>query len=153
VAFLATKKEFALFKEVTLIAAVPFGITAVLSDIIIAIALCILLGSNRSSFEDTNNIINKLIVFAINRCILISAAALAETIVFSVLPNSFYSVAIDFVIGKLYANSLLAVLNSRAVLGSNSRDVSNSTELSASFHVARHSDNIFNQVRTRDSIS
>ena len=46
---------------------------------------------------------------------------------------------------KVYANSLLAVLNSRAVL-SNSRDVSDSTELSTSFHVARHSDNIFNQV-------
>lgn len=43
---------------------------------------------------------------------------------------------------KVYANSLLAVLNSRAALGSNSRNVSDSTELSASFHVARHQDNI-----------
>ena len=47
---------------------------------------------------------------------------------------------------KVYANSLLAVLNSRAVLGSNSRDVSDSTELSTSFQVARHPDNIFSQV-------
>ena len=91
--------------------------------------------------------------------------AVAETIVFSVLPNSFYSLAIDFVIGKcssksssliiikwrlimikVYANSLLAVLNSRAVLGSNSRDASDSTELSTSFQVARHPDNVFSQV-------
>jgi len=154
VTFLAMIKEFSRFKEVTLIAVVPFGITAVLSDIVIAIALCVLLESNRSSFEDTNNLINKLIVFAINRCILTSAVAVAETIVFSVLPNSFYSLAIDFVIGKLYANSLLAVLNSRAVLGSNSRDVSDSSELSTSFHVARHQDNIYiSQVRTRESTS
>ena len=89
------KKEFTRFKEVTvgaiflfksearliksliqLIAAVPFGISTVLSDIIIAIALCVLLGSNRSSFDDTNNIINKLIIFAINRCILTSCVLL-----------------------------------------------------------------------------
>ena len=43
----------------------------------------------------------------------------------------------------VYANSLLAVLNSRVALGSNSRNVSDSTELSTSFHVARHQDNIF----------
>lgn len=71
---------------------------------------------------------------------------------------------------KVYANSLLAVLNSRVALESNSRNVSDSTELSASFHVARHQDNIYlsqvmlsiyssyyltqtKQVRTRDSTS
>jgi len=154
VIFLSMKKEFARFKEVTLVAVVPFGVTTVISDIIIAIALCVLLGSNRSSFDDTNSIINKLIVFAINRCILISAVAVAETIIFSVLPNSFYSLAIDFVIGKLYANSLLAVLNSRLALGSNSQDVSHSTELSTSFHVAPHQDNIYlGQIGTRESNS
>jgi len=152
VVFLSMKKEFARFKEVTLIAAVPFGVAAVLSDIIIAVALCVLLGSNRSSFDDTNSVINKLIVFAINRCILTSTVAVVETIVFSVLPNSFYSLAIDFVIGKLYANSLLAVLNSRVALGSNSRNVSGSTELSTSFHVAPHQDDIYlGQVQTQES--
>jgi len=154
VVFLFIKKEFSRFKEVTLIAAVPFGICAVISDILIAVALCVLLGSNRSAFQDTNNIINKLIIFAINRCILTSAVAVAETIIFSVLPNSFYSVAMDFIIGKLYANSLLAVLNSRVMLDTNSRDASDSTELSTSFHasaVAHHQNNILSQVRTRES--
>ena len=87
--------------------------------------------------------------------------AVAETIVFSILPNTFYSLAIDFVVGKcsfkspshlmkrqltmikVYANSLLAVLNSRAALGSNPRNVSDSTELSTSFHVAPHQDNSY----------
>lgn len=50
----------------------PFGVLAILSDILIAIALCLLLDSNRSDFEDTNLLINKLIVYAINRCILTS---------------------------------------------------------------------------------
>ncbi|KAG6837375.1 hypothetical protein H0H93_010533 [Arthromyces matolae] len=37
---------------------------------------------------------------------------------FTALPNSFYSFAFDFIIGKLYANSLLATLNSRSALRS-----------------------------------
>jgi len=149
VIFFAIKKEFMRLKEVTLMAVVPFGTATVLSDIIIAIALCVLLGSNRSSFKDsdTNNIINKIIVFVISRGILLSAVAVAETIVFSVQPNSLYSLAIDFVIGKVYANSLLVALNSRA--GSNSQDVSDS----AGFRVARHLDNItfLGPVQTRES--
>jgi len=114
----------------------------------------VLLGSRRSTFQDTNSILDKLIIFAINRCILTSTVAVVETIVFSILPNSFYSVAMDFVIGKLYANSLLAVLNSRVVFGPNSRDVSDSTELSTNFHasaVAHHQNNVLSQIRTRDS--
>jgi len=157
VTFLFIKKEFQRLKEASLIAAVPFGITAVLSDIIIAATLCVLLGSNRSAFEDTNSVINGIIIFAINRCILTSAVAVAETIVFSILPNSFYSLAMDFVIGKLYANSLLAVLNSRATLSlrSNVRETSDSAELSTSFRVTSavqsHQSNVLSQVRTRES--
>ena len=50
---------------------------------------------------------------------------------------------------KVYANSLLAVLNSRAALGSNSQNVSDSTEISTSFHVAPHQDNTYlSQVST-----
>lgn len=37
---------------------------------------------------------------------------------------------------KVYANSLLAVLNSRVALESNSRDASGSTQLSTGFHVS-----------------
>lgn len=154
VAFLFIKKEFERFKDVTLIAVVPFGITAIISDIIVAATLCVLLGSKRSAFEDTNSTINTFIIFAVNRCILTSTVAVAETIVFSVLANSFYSVAIDFVIGKLYANSLLAVLNSRATVRSNSRKALDSMELSTSFHasaIENHQTNILSQARTRES--
>ncbi|KJA15314.1 hypothetical protein HYPSUDRAFT_72104 [Hypholoma sublateritium FD-334 SS-4] len=147
------KKQFVLLKEVSLTSVVPFGITTVISDILIAAALCVLLASNRSSFADTNSVINKLIIFAVNRCILTCAAAIAETIVFSVLPNSFYTLALDFVIGKLYANSLLAVLNARADLRPNARNDS-STELSTSFNVTpailNHHASLI-QVRTRQS--
>ncbi|PPQ65279.1 hypothetical protein CVT26_000239 [Gymnopilus dilepis] len=147
-------KEFVRLKTLSFSSVIPFGLSVVLSDILIAVALCILLYNNRSEFSDTNSIINKLIVYTINRCILTTAVAIAETVVFSALPDTFYSFAMDFIIGKLYANSLLAVLNSRAVLRAPSRDDMSSTELSTRFHVAsavaNHQTSLF-QVRTRGS--
>ncbi|CAA7267161.1 unnamed protein product [Cyclocybe aegerita] len=154
VVYLFIKKQFSRLKEVALNNALPFGISAIISDITIAAALCMLLRNSRTTFEDTNTVINRLIIFAINRCILTSAMAILETIVFTVLPNSFYSLAIDFVIGKLYANSLLAVLNSRARLRSGTtQEESSATEMSLRFNVtsavANHQTSLL-QVRTRD---
>jgi len=110
------KKQFHRLREVTFIAALPFAVAAILSDVLIAVTLCILLGSSRTEFEDTNSLINKLMVFAINRTLLTSVVAIAEVIVFVILPNSFYTFGIDFIIGKLYANSFLATLNSRQAM-------------------------------------
>ncbi|KAJ3503446.1 hypothetical protein NLJ89_g8429 [Agrocybe chaxingu] len=154
VVYLFIKKQFARLKEVALTSALPFGVSAIISDITIAAALCMLLRNSRTTFEDTNTVINRLIIFAINRCILTSAMAILETIVFTILPNSFYSLAIDFVIGKLYANSLLAVLNSRARLRSGTtQEESSATEMSLRFNVtsavANHQTSLL-QVRTRD---
>jgi len=110
------KSSLSKLHEVTYSGALPFGILAVLSDVLIALALCILLGSNRSDFKDTNTLIDKLIIIAINRCVLTSAVCIAEVITFIARPDTFYFLAIDFTIGKLYTNSLLASLNSRRSL-------------------------------------
>ncbi|KAF8199582.1 hypothetical protein BJ912DRAFT_1129664 [Pholiota molesta] len=147
------KRRFILLKEVSLTSALPFGVTTIISDILIAVALCALLSSNRSSFQDTNNVINRLIIFAVNRCILTCAMAIVETIVFSTLPNSFYSLALDFVIGKLYANSLLAVLNARANLRPDPQQDLSSTELSTAFNftsITNHHTSLI-QVRSREN--
>ncbi|KAL9714124.1 hypothetical protein Ac2012v2_002432 [Leucoagaricus gongylophorus] len=126
------KRQFMRLQEISFIAALPFGITAVLSDIIIAVALCVLLQSNKSDFKDTNHIINKLIIYAINRCLLTSVVAVVEVVLFSVMPNPFYTFSIDFVIGKLYANSLLAALNSRGSIRTTLVE-SDSNEMSTNF--------------------
>lgn len=110
------KKEFSALSQITLYAATPFAVTAVLSDIFIAASLCILLHGNRGSYVETNALVNTLMVYAINRCLLTSAVAVAEVIAFAISPGSLWFIAIDFVIGKLYANSLLASLNSRSAL-------------------------------------
>ncbi|PBL03611.1 hypothetical protein ARMGADRAFT_24330 [Armillaria gallica] len=129
------KKEFSRLNEVNFVAVLPFGITAILSDILIAVGLCLLLERSRTNFANTNYLIKTLIGYAITRCLLTSLMAVVEVIVFVTKPTSFYSFAIDFVIGKLWSNSLLASLNSRRSL----RDTFNrkdSGTMSTGFRVA-----------------
>lgn len=57
---------------------IPFGVFAILSDIIIAATLVVLLRRNRSEFEDTNSLIKRLIVYAVNRCVLTSYVGLVS---------------------------------------------------------------------------
>ncbi|KAJ8585816.1 hypothetical protein M405DRAFT_824297 [Rhizopogon salebrosus TDB-379] len=116
VVLMSQKKRFDALPQITLYAATPFAITAVLSDVCITIALCVLLHGNRSPVIETNVLVNTLIIYAINRCLLTSIVAVAEVIAFVISPNSLWFIAIDFVIGKLYANSFLASLNSRSAL-------------------------------------
>ncbi|THH07056.1 hypothetical protein EW145_g3639 [Phellinidium pouzarii] len=110
------KKRLNSLAQLTYIAALPFAVAAVLSDIAIVVALCLLLQHNKTSFRSTNVLLNYLIVYAINRCLLTSIVAISEVVVFATIPNSFWYLAIDFVVGKCYANSLLATLNSRSAL-------------------------------------
>lgn len=123
VVFLFIKKRFDKLPEFTLSAAMPFALFAVLSDIFIAAALCVLLYGSRTGFQRTNTLVNTLMVYAINRCVLTSVVAVAEVIVFAVSPHSLWFLAIDFVVGKLYANSLLATLNSRRSINSGSESI------------------------------
>ncbi|KAE9407499.1 hypothetical protein BT96DRAFT_104249 [Gymnopus androsaceus JB14] len=103
VAFLFVSKTFDKFQTsstVKLAAATPFAIFAVLSDVLIAVSLCMLLHENRGGWRSTNALITTLIVYAVNRCLLTSAVAITEVIVFILHPKSLWFLAIDFVIGK-----------------------------------------------------
>ncbi|KAJ8692918.1 hypothetical protein PTI98_010183 [Pleurotus ostreatus] len=118
------KKRFDRLSELNYIAALPFAVAAILSDVLVAASLCYLLGSTKTDFDDTRNILNKLIIWSINRCVLTSAVAIIETIVFVAVPHSLYYFAFDFIIGKLYVNSLLAAFNSRKSLHGSAVDTS-----------------------------
>lgn len=142
VAFCFIKKDFARLTEFALFAATPFAITAVLSDILIAGSLCILLHGSRTGFKRTNALVTTLIIYAINRCLLTCAVAIVEVIIFSLRPHALWYLAIDFVVGKLYANSLLATLNSRQAL---------QTRAGTSIHSGNVTTDIEFQSRVRDS--
>ncbi|EJD04445.1 uncharacterized protein FOMMEDRAFT_107176 [Fomitiporia mediterranea MF3/22] len=109
-------KELSKLPTITLNAALPFAITAVFPDVLIAISLCYFLHSVKSGFRGTNALLNTLMIYAVNRCLLTSVVAIVEVVLFKTIPGSFYFLAVDFCIGKLYANSLLATLNTRQAL-------------------------------------
>ncbi|PAV16710.1 hypothetical protein PNOK_0833000 [Pyrrhoderma noxium] len=109
-------KKFSRLPELNNTAALPFAIFAMVSDIAITCALIFLLQNRRTTFKSTNMLINYLIIYTINRCLLTSIIALVELIVFVSSPHTFWFLALDFVIGKCYVNSFLATLNTRSSL-------------------------------------
>ncbi|KAF8896846.1 hypothetical protein CPB84DRAFT_1748141 [Gymnopilus junonius] len=141
VTLMLIKKEFAKLAQINFYAATPFAIFAVLSDFMITGALIYFLHGHRTTFRKTNTLVSKLIVYAINRCLLTAIVEIAECIVyqgstnlfiteFSTLTKSLWFLSIDFVIGKLYANSLLATLNSRRMLTSRHKSTVGSVHMS-----------------------
>ncbi|KIO09719.1 hypothetical protein M404DRAFT_996560 [Pisolithus tinctorius Marx 270] len=92
---------------------------AAIAEVLIAVSLCVLFydGSSHSAFPRTKRLLNTLIIYAVNRCLLTLLVTLAE-LVTTVVNQDTWAVGLDFTIGKLYANSLLASLNSREYLRS-----------------------------------
>ncbi|KAI6099241.1 hypothetical protein EDD16DRAFT_531211 [Pisolithus croceorrhizus] len=62
-------------------------------------------------------LMNTLIIYAVNRCLLTLPVIVAEVVV-TIAGQAAWSMGLNFIIGKLYANSLLASLNSREHLRS-----------------------------------
>ncbi|SJL01075.1 uncharacterized protein ARMOST_04391 [Armillaria ostoyae] len=127
------RKEFSMINEV-FVSSPLLTITAILSDLLIALGLCLLLQRSRTNFANTNYIIKTLVGYAITRCLLTSIMTVVEVVLIAQPQTPFYSFAVDFVIGKLWSNSLLASLNSRRSL----RDTfnrRNSGSMSTSFRV------------------
>ncbi|KAI6139600.1 hypothetical protein EDD17DRAFT_1902851 [Pisolithus thermaeus] len=132
IVLLLVNEETSVAKQIRFYASTPFTVAFALAEVLITTSLCILLydSGTRSSFSSTKRILTTLIIYAVNRCILVLVVALAESIT-TVELQSAWSMAIDFVIGKFYANSLLATLNTRQHL----RSQGSTTESNEGIHV------------------
>ncbi|KAH9486123.1 hypothetical protein JR316_0000187 [Psilocybe cubensis] len=80
-------------------------------DILITVVLFFLLQGSRSKLPNLNLIIDALILYTFEIGSLTSVAAVATMICWIVLDQSLIFLGLHFVIGKLYANSLLARLD------------------------------------------
>ncbi|KAJ7850136.1 hypothetical protein B0H13DRAFT_2360851 [Mycena leptocephala] len=87
---------------------------SVLSDVLITAGLSWRLHSARTGIQATNNLLNYMIMFAINRGALTMTTAILELILFFALPGTFYFFGMIWFTGKLYMNSMLATLNTRS---------------------------------------
>ncbi|KAF9554904.1 hypothetical protein CPC08DRAFT_753380 [Agrocybe pediades] len=106
-------KTFGTLPQSKYYSAIPLAITNICANVLINGALIYLLRGHRSGIQRTDNIVKRLIIYAVNRCLLISCLEIVEIIVFSTSTHTLWYLGIDFVMAKLYANSLLASLNSR----------------------------------------
>jgi len=93
--------------------ALSFGVAA---DTIIAAALCFFLRRLRTGFESSDSLVHSLSIYAINTGALTSATSITTLVVYNAYPNTFHCMASYFVLGKLYAISFLATLNTRKII-------------------------------------
>ncbi|KAI1783965.1 hypothetical protein LXA43DRAFT_289843 [Ganoderma leucocontextum] len=93
---------------------------------LIVAGLCYYLHSKRTGFRSTDSIIDRLIVYAINRGVLTTMCHTAYLITTVALPKRFIDLPFGLLDGKLYCNTLLATLNAQKSLR---RDGDNVVEL------------------------
>ncbi|KAF8630595.1 hypothetical protein AX15_002841 [Amanita polypyramis BW_CC] len=85
-------------------------------DILITISLCYLLRKQKKYMSRMDHILNSLILYTFETGALTCIATIVVLIFWLTMPTNFIFMSLYFVIIKLYANSLLATLNSRKVL-------------------------------------
>ncbi|KAI6021747.1 hypothetical protein BKA83DRAFT_4286931 [Pisolithus microcarpus] len=111
--------ETSLSMQISLHIGTPALAIYMLAEIMIAVSLCTLLydGSSRSSFPRTKRLLNTLIIYAVNRCLLAVLVTIAE-LVTEVNNQAAWTITLDFICQGVYSNSLLASLNTREYLRS-----------------------------------
>jgi hypothetical protein len=87
-----------------------------LCDVIIAITMVTFLFKARTSFHDTNDVLNKLITLTVETGMITALATITEIILLVVYRHNNTHFIVCLMLGKLYSNTLLATLNTRAIL-------------------------------------
>ncbi|KAJ3926990.1 MAG: hypothetical protein NXY57DRAFT_668452 [Lentinula lateritia] len=95
----------------------PWALTVALAlsagvDVVITIMMMILLRQSRAKSLSLNDVINSLFVLTLENGAITSLAAIICMILWLTM-NNFVFLGLYFIIGKLYGNSILAVLNYR----------------------------------------
>ncbi|KAM5535907.1 hypothetical protein V8D89_010347 [Ganoderma adspersum] len=96
----------------------PYMILAVAADLFLAVTLTSMSRGRSTGWNDhprLRTMFHQVITLLINRCILISGAAIARLVIFMILPWTAWFMVADFIMGKLYANSFMACLNARSL--------------------------------------
>ncbi|KAI0636134.1 hypothetical protein C8Q77DRAFT_1155841 [Trametes polyzona] len=106
---------FAEFKGVAWMTSAGFGV-AVVVDSLLTGTLILALRRSRTGFRRTDSLIDVLIIYAVNTGLLTGIFSLLSFIFAIVAPGNLIYSAFNLISAKLYANSLLAVLNSRKAL-------------------------------------
>ncbi|KAA1465968.1 hypothetical protein DENSPDRAFT_876138 [Dentipellis sp. KUC8613] len=117
-AYTARGLEMTFFTELDEIKGLTMSInsTTAATDISIAVVLCALLHNSRTGFRRSDNMINKLMIFAVNTGLLTSIDAICSLTFVAAMPDKFIYICFFFNLGRLYSNSLMGTLNARKML-------------------------------------
>lgn len=86
------------------------------ADLLIALVLSYFLFTSRTGVQNTDSIVNRIIIVIVNNGVLLAAVEVVVLVTVLMFPANFIYLAIFQVVGNLYANSLLATLNIRNAL-------------------------------------
>lgn len=85
-------------------------------DVLITVTLCYQLRSSRTGSSNMDNVIASLVLYTFENGSLTCAGTILSMICWLTMPYNRLFLALHFMIAKLYANSLLATLNTRKTL-------------------------------------
>jgi len=85
-------------------------------DVLITASLFVLLQTSRSGLATLDAVIDALIRYTFETSSLTCAGTIASMLCWTIIPNNLIFMGLHFVIGKLYANSLLVTLNTRETI-------------------------------------
>ncbi|TDL19114.1 hypothetical protein BD410DRAFT_842361 [Rickenella mellea] len=107
--------NFAKYGRLKWVTSIGLG-SAAAADILIAFSLCYFLHKSRTGFARTDTLITKLMVYAVNTGLMTSIFATLTLILATTMPSLLVWVPFFWCLGRVYINSLLAILNSREML-------------------------------------
>ncbi|KAI6122083.1 hypothetical protein F5141DRAFT_559388 [Pisolithus sp. B1] len=131
------------FTQTSYYSVTPSAVAVVVAEVLITVSLCVILydGGSYSECARAKRLIKTLITYAANRCLLTSIVVIAELAVVCMIHckmvmsvSSFlqdvdrqavWTMGLNFIVGKLYTNSLLASLNAREHLRSQAMSILN----------------------------
>ncbi|OCB92012.1 hypothetical protein A7U60_g667 [Sanghuangporus baumii] len=87
--------------------------TALACDLGIVVVLCWLFATRRSGIRRSNNMLDALIMFSVQRGVLQAIVQTGEVLAYAIKPDGLYFLPFHVIVSRIYCNSLLATLNSR----------------------------------------
>ncbi|KAI0089318.1 hypothetical protein BDY19DRAFT_137487 [Irpex rosettiformis] len=110
-----TVPEYTEFQRLQVIVIIWLAASA-LTDTIITVSLVGYLGMHKTGFSSTDDSINRIIRLTVQTGMVTAVCAIVDLICFLVTPNGLH-LAFNIPLSKLYTNSLMSSLNSRAGWG------------------------------------
>jgi len=86
------------------------------ADVIITFGMCFYLHESRHGLGTMDKVVGSIIVYTINNGAITCVSTIVAMICFLTMPQNLIFMALHFAISKMYANSLLATLNTRRAL-------------------------------------